>query len=89
MPRSSFYQQMCRCGSPEPARVSITIYGSTLRTKPRQKSRTITLYVCQSCIKRPKPKARDGIIAAILVAATEALKPQKAVHTKHNGGKKK
>jgi len=71
-PRSGYWQQLCPCGTNQRASTSVTLAGSTLRLIPRQKSRAITVYICDSCLKDPKPKTRRRLIEAVLSAAIEA-----------------
>ncbi len=68
-PRSGWYLQNCKCGTAQHAKVSITLASSTLGTNPRRKSRAMTIYICDDCLKKPKPKTRAGIVAAVLTVA--------------------
>jgi hypothetical protein len=44
---------------------------------PRRKSPSITVYVCNECLKSPKPRARKTFIEAILTGALGALEIRK------------
>ena len=72
MPRSGFYTQKCPCGSDRKPLVSVTLSASTLRIVPRNKSHSITFYVCEQCLEKPKPRARAAMIEAIQTAGLEA-----------------
>jgi hypothetical protein len=72
-PRSGFYTQQCPCGSSQRPVASITLSASTLRITPRRKSRSITVYVCDRCLKSLEPRARKMFMQAIREAAWEAI----------------
>lgn len=73
MPRSGFYTQRCPCGGDHRPVASVTLAASTLRVTPRRKSRSITVYICDQCLKNPKPKARRAFTEAVLMGAHEAI----------------
>jgi hypothetical protein len=78
-PRSGYFTQQCPCGSSRRPVASITLSASTLRITPRRKSRSITVYVCDKCLRRLEPRARRLFMQAIREAAMEAIadpKPQ-------------
>jgi hypothetical protein len=76
MPRSGFYTQQCPCGGSRRPVASVTLYGSTLRVTPRRKSPSITVYICEECLKSPKPRAKRQFIEAILTGAHDAIRPE-------------
>lgn len=83
MPRSGYFEQRCKCSTDKQAAISVTLGASSLRTTPRQKSRTITLYICRDCLKNPRPKTRSAIVNAVLQAAKEVT--NKVERTQHAG----
>jgi len=79
MPRSGYWAQQCKCGTSRRAVASVTLSGSTLGTVPRRKSRSVTVYVCEECIKNPNRKTRLQIVAAVISAAIAALEIPKGL----------
>jgi hypothetical protein len=73
MPRSGYYTQQCPCGKRSRPVASVTLSGSTLRIKPRRKSPSITVYICEECLRNPNPKSRRAFTEAILTGAHDAI----------------
>jgi len=76
MPRSGYSQQQCACK--QHARTAVTIVVSRLRTQPRERAKTRTLYFCNGCLanwtKATARAARASLLNAVGRAAGE-LKP--------------
>lgn len=73
MPKSGYWSQQCRCGTNRRAVASVTLSGSTLGKVPRHKSPSVTVYVCEDCVKKPGRKTRMAIVAAVIGAVKGAL----------------
>lgn len=83
MPRSGYWTQQCKCGTDKRAAVSISIGASTLGKVPRQKSRTVTIYICEGCGKEPSRKTRMHIVRSVRAAMQEALTRARSAARKH------
>jgi hypothetical protein len=64
---------MCACS--EVGKVAITIFGSSLGTRPRQRSKAGTFYLCEECMNTPSPEVLARIRELLDLIVTQALQP--------------